>query len=340
MNNLTVITTIVGTVDEQIRLTILFNLLIKTFSQFLDGFAWIIGNIGALSTCIVFQQVAFRKSPCAIYFIASNFSQLFIFNFATFIRMIQYGYGVSVNSVPSWFCKIRFYIYYVSMASARYNIIFASADRFFSSSQKANLRQWSSSKIALRLVIINAIIWIFFYIQVLVTYDVRHNKCRIQSKSFFTYFNYFITFENGLFPIIPMSIFGLLTLRNVHQSKRRVRTTESVTGSENININLASRKETQLHKMLINQVIVYLIFNIPLPVYGIYRSYINIVTLSGWRAVRDTFMNNLFYDMIYLGYALTFPIFILTSDIFRRELKQIIQKKLVQPCQRFVTHAN
>ncbi|CAF0981524.1 unnamed protein product [Adineta ricciae] len=340
MSNITVITTTFGTVDDQIRLTILFNVLIKTFSQCLDGFAWIIGNIGAICTCIVFHQAIFRKSPCAMYVTASNFSQLFIFNFATFIRMIQYGYGVLINSLPAWFCRIRFYIYYVSMANARYNIIFASADRYFSSSQSINLRQWSSSKVALRLIIIDAIIWILFYIQVLVMYDVQSNKCRIHSTSFFTYFNYFITFENGLLPIIPMSIFGLLTIRNIHQSKRRIRTTESINGSENGNITLVLRKETQLHKMLINQVIVYLIFNIPLPVYGIYRSYISISTLSRWRAVMDTFMNNLFYDMIYLGYALTFPIFILTSDIFRRELKKIIKKKLVYPCQRIITRTN
>ncbi|UJR06674.1 hypothetical protein I4U23_010960 [Adineta vaga] len=246
----------------------------------------------------------------------------------------------SVNAVPSWFCRFRFYIYYVAMASARYNIIFASADRCFCSSRKTIFRQLSSSKIALRLIIINALVWILFYIQALVTYDVQNNKCRMHSTSFFTYFNFFITIENGLFPIIPMSIFGLLTVHNIHQSKRRTRTIEPINGSQHVRSDRVSKKETQLHKMLINQVVIYLIFNTPLPMYGIYRSYLSIGTLSGWRALTDTFLNNLFYDMIYLGYALTFPIFILTSNIFRRELKQFIQTKIFKPCQQHIIREN
>lgn len=42
------------------------------------------------------------------------------------------------------FGKVRFYIFYVSAANARYNIIFASIDRYLCSSSNFRLRQWSS----------------------------------------------------------------------------------------------------------------------------------------------------------------------------------------------------
>ncbi|CAF0745340.1 unnamed protein product [Adineta ricciae] len=340
MNNITIIITTVVPAVDQTQLVVLLNLLIKNFSQYLDCFAWIVGNIGAICTCIVFHQSIFRKSPCAMYFIASSFSQLFIFNFAAFTRMIQYGYGVQVNSAPAWFCKLRFYIYYVSMASARYNIIFASTDRYLCSSQTIARRRWSSPKIALCLIIGALIISLVVYITVLVLFDVKNDKCRIHSAAIFTAFSYFITFENGFFPIIPMSIFGLLTIHNIHQSKRRTATTQPINKSQHGHTERATKKETQLHRMLANQVIAYFIFNIPLPVYSTYRSYNNFNLLTGWRALMDTLINNLCFDMIYLGYALTFTNFLLSSDIFRREMKKIIQRRVLRPCRRQLVPEN
>ena len=329
--------TTIATVNREAELLALFNYLIQIFSQTLDGLMWIIGNIGAILTCIVFSQAIFRKSPCAMYFTASSFSQLFVFNFAVFIRMIQYGYNVPVNSVPSWFCKIRFYIYYVSGAIARYNIIFAAADRFLCSSRSVRLRRWSLPKVAVYLITIDTIVWILFYIPILVYFDVESDKCRIHAVEIMKYLSYFITIENGFFPIIPMLIFGLLTIRNIRQSRQRVKSTVAVNRNQSATSRQTSTKEAQLHKMLINQVIVYVILNLPYPVYNVYRSYVNVNSFTGSRAAIDTFINNLCFDMIYLCFTLTFFNFLITSDMFRRELKQIIKNKLIDRCHHRIT---
>jgi len=320
--------TTIATVNREAELLALFTQLIQVVSQVLDGLMWIIGNFGAICTCIVFSRATFRKSPCAMYFTASSFSQLFIFNFAVFIRMIQYGYNIPVNSVPSWFCRLRFYIFYVSGASARYNIVFAAVDRFFCSCQSVRLRRWSSSKVALCLIIIDAIIWALFYIQVLVFFDVKNDKCRIHVADIMRYFNFYLTIENGFLPIIPMLIFGLLTIRNIRRSAQRAKAPETIDGAvsntNNQSSSSSSKKEVQLHKMLINQVVVYVILNLPYPVYNLYRTYANLSSFTGSRAAIDTFVNNLCFDMIYLCFALTFLNFLLTSSMFRRELKQIL----------------
>ncbi|UJR17457.1 hypothetical protein I4U23_004352 [Adineta vaga] len=48
-------------------------------------------------------------------------------------------------------------------------------DRFFISSRNALRRQWSSSKIAFRPIVINAIVWLLIYVQVLVFFDLLHH---------------------------------------------------------------------------------------------------------------------------------------------------------------------
>ena len=319
--------TTITIINREAELLVLFNHLIQVFSQVFDGLMWIIGNIGAILTCIVFYRPIFRKSPCAMYFTASSFSQLFVFNFAVFIRMIQYGYNVPVNSVPSWFCRLRFYIYYVSGASARYSIVFAAVDRFLCSSQSTRLRRWSSSKVALCFIIIDAIIWALFYIQVLVFFDVKNDKCRIHVADIMIYFNFYLTIENGFLPIIPMLIFGWLTIHNIQRSMQRLKAREIIDGTVSNTKNQSSspsRKEVQLHKMLINQVIVYVILNLPYPVYNLYRTYADVSSFTGSRAAIDTFINNLCFDLIYLCFTLTFLNFFLTSGMFRRELKQML----------------
>jgi len=318
--------TTIATINREAELAALFNYLIQVFSQALDGLMWVIGNIGAILTCITFSRPTFRKSPCAMYFTASSFSQFFVFNFAVFIRMIQYGYNVPVNSVPSWFCKLRFYIFYVAGASARYNIVFAAVDRFFCSCQSVRLRRWSSSKVARSLIIIDAIIWALFYIQILVFADVTNGKCRILSADFLKYFTFYLTFENGFLPIIPMLIFGLLTIRNIQRSIQRLKAREIIDGrtSNSNNQPSVSRKEVQLHRMLINQVVIYVILNLPYPVYNLYRIYGNVSSVSESSAAIDTFVNNLCIDMVYLCFTLTFLNFLLTSSVFRQELKQLL----------------
>jgi hypothetical protein len=79
-----------------------------------------------------------------MYFIASSGSQLFTFNFALLTRMLQFGYNVQAANIFLWFCKIRYYLFYISAAVPRYNIILASIDRYFVSSRDALRRQWSS----------------------------------------------------------------------------------------------------------------------------------------------------------------------------------------------------
>ena len=319
--------TTIATINREAELAALFNYLIQVFSQALDGLMWVIGNIGAILTCITFSRPTFRKSPCAMYFTASSFSQFFVFNFAVFIRMIQYGYNVPVNSVPSWFCKLRFYIFYVAGASARYNIVFAAVDRFFCSCQSVRLRRWSSSKVALCLIIIDAIIWALFYIQVLVFFDVKNDKCRIHVADIMIYFNFYLTIENGFLPIIPMLIFGLLTIHNIQRSIQRVKARETIDGTSSNTNNQSSspsRKEVQLHRMLINQVVIYVILNLPYPVYNLYRIYGNVSSVSESSAAIDTFVNNLCIDMVYLCFTLTFLNFLLTSSVFRQELKQLL----------------
>ncbi|CAF1164332.1 unnamed protein product [Adineta steineri] len=304
-----------------------------TISQYALGIIWLIGNIGSILTCIVFSQSVFRKSACALYFIASSFSQLLAFNFALLYRMLQYGYNVNIINVELWFCKVRFYLFYVFIANSRYNIIIASIDRYFSSSRNALRRQWSSSKIALRVIICNAIFWSLMYIQVIVVYEISNNTCQPQSGVYGIFFSIYITIDSGILPTFLMLIFGLLTAKNVRQSGRRIVPTIQNSNDRSVRI---SKKDIQLQKMLVNQIILFIVLNIPNPCYLVYHSFTINTIESPARLTIEAFINNMTYVPLYLDYALTFFNCAISSKIFRRQFLNFIQTKILRRPTRIV----
>ena len=316
--------------NDETHLIVLVNLLNKSISQYGIGLIWIVGNIGSTLTCLVFYQPTYRKSPCAMYFLASSFFQFLTFNFALVTRMLQYGYNVQPVNTLSWFCKTRFYLFYIFVAISRYNIILASVDRYFASSRDALRRQWSSPKIAFRVIIVNAIFWCLVYIQVLVFYRINNGSCEPQSGAYGVFFSIYISIDSGILPVLLLLIFGLLTVNNVHKTRKRI---EPVTGTNEIRSTQTgkmSKKDVQLHRMLANQIFLFIILNVPNPCYLLYRVFTINAVRSPFRRTLETFLSNMSYVLVYLGFSLTFVNFIISSDIFRREFLQLIRTKLMR----------
>ncbi|CAF1321066.1 unnamed protein product [Adineta steineri] len=316
--------------NNQIYLIGLINYLNKTISQFGLGIIWIVGNIGSIFTCIVFSQPAFHKSPCAMYFFASSFSQFFVFNFALLTRMLQFGYNIQIVNTVFWFCKIRYYLFYVFVAVSRYNIILASIDRYFASSREALRRQWSSPKIALRLIISNVLLWIIIYSQVLIFYDIHNGNCSPQPGSYGTFFSIYISIDSGILPLSIMLIFGLLTVNNVRQNKRLIKPSIANIYDGPVRVSRVSKKDTQLYRMLANQILLFIVLNIFNPCYLLYQASTIYTLKSPLRRAVELFINNASYILIYLGFALTFTNFIVSSGMFRREFQQFIQTKILR----------
>ncbi|CAF4292499.1 unnamed protein product, partial [Adineta steineri] len=80
-----------------------------------------------------------------------------------------------------------------------------------------------------------------------------------------------------------MFIFGLLTVRNIHQTKKRI---EPATG----NSGKITKKDIQFHKMLANQICLYLILNVPNPCYLVYRTITLYTIKSPFRLATETFV--------------------------------------------------
>ncbi|CAF0716332.1 unnamed protein product [Adineta steineri] len=201
----------------------------------------------------------------------------------------------------------------------------ASIDRYFASSRNALRRQWSSPKIAIRLIISNVIFWCVMYIQVIIFYNISTGICWFQSGAYGMFFSIYIAVESGIVPILLLFIFGLLTANNVHKTRHRIEPIGTTHGGRHIQGSKTSRKDAQLHKMLANQILVFIILNMPNPCFLVYKAFTLNTSKSVLRSTIEEFAGNMTYGLIHLGFSLTFINFIISSDMFRKEFLQVIR---------------
>ncbi|CAF0835007.1 unnamed protein product [Adineta steineri] len=204
----------------------------------------------------------------------------------------------------------------------------ASIDRYFASSRDALHRQWSSAKIARRLIIGNAIFWCVTYVQVIIFYDISTGICWYQSGAYGMFFSIFIAIEIGILPILLLFIFGLLTANNVYKTRQRIEPIGAANGGRHIQGSKTSKKDTQLHKMLANQILVFIILNMPNPCYLVYKAFTVNTSKSLLRSTTEDFAGNMTYALMDLEFSLTFINFIISSKMFRKEFLQLIRVKI------------
>ncbi|CAF3526131.1 unnamed protein product [Rotaria sp. Silwood1] len=319
---------------------ITITLLNQNISRYGMSIIWLIGNIGSMINCCIFCQPKFRKNPCVMYLLASSASQFLTFNFALLTRILYMGYNMQAVNTLLWYCKFRYYFFYIFVAIPRYYIILASIDRFFASCSDIYWRRWSSSKVAMRLIISNFLFWCLIYIHVLVFYEIQNNNCSFRNGVYAIFFSVYLSIESGILPPLIMFIFEFLTLKNIRNSKRRTRPLTIVNVSQTEQLTRLSRRDLHFSKMLLYQICLWIILNIPNPCYLLYQTITIYDTKSLLRLTIESFISNMSYFLIYIEFSLTFFVYILSSSLFRRELNQLIRKKLLRRFSTNITLTN
>lgn len=141
------------------------------------------------------------------------------------------------------------------------------------------------------------------------------------SANYAKFYNIYNTILTGI--VIPslMFIFSFLTMRNVSQLKRRVQQNTIVNSQNLINNTIY---ESQLVTMMITQQISYLISNIPFVSYLLYDVLTMNTMKSNVQIAIDSLYMTIVYMLVHINFSVTFYIYMLTSSIFRKNLKQLV----------------
>jgi hypothetical protein len=241
---------------------------------------------------------------------------------------IPYAYAAyhpnPVTTITS-FCKIRSYATQSSGFIYRWLIVMACIDRYMSSSDNIRLRGLVNSKITYRIVLINVIIWLILPVHNLIFLEIVGILCAFPLVAVSMYHSIFAIVLGTLLPLLTMIICAVLIRYNL--ASKRVRRQQNI-GQQNQEqaVRLLNARDQQALAMLFLQAVCFGLSALPWTIYLLYNAFTRTVThKSTDRIAIELFLRYLTEMITYIDPTLSFYIYTLASDTFRRELIKTIR---------------
>lgn len=166
-----------------------------------------------------------RTSNSSLYLLASSIANLFVIVYPLLTRIMFDGYHYQVTSRNMLIlCKVRFYVLHTFDLISLTCICMATFDRYLVSSRKVRLRELSTRRKRTKLIIVLIFTVIAVHsTPILIFFTVSNaGDCTIFSMAYHYYYLYIIQIVlHGIIPIIFLSIFGVLTFKQLKRIKSR-----------------------------------------------------------------------------------------------------------------------
>jgi hypothetical protein len=285
------------------------NFITGEFNRYIPLPFLFFGTIGNILNILVFTRPLLRTNPCSLYFVSGSIIN-FLSLYDGLITPFLGSYGLDPTQKINILCKIRYYLRYASITLSTWFILFACLDRFLSSSTNANTRSWSSLHLAKRIILLASIIgFIFPYTQVFYCYSInKNNTCTYTNNICKLSIDSILLLCNSGVPPIVMVLLSILTIQNIKYLNRT---------------NAVRRRDVQLNRILLVQVIVLVLFATPITAQKIYSFATMFKTKSDLTTAIDNLTHQISTEISYINNSITFYIYSLTSKRFRKEVSQI-----------------
>ncbi|CAF1095870.1 unnamed protein product [Adineta steineri] len=310
--------------------------------RYIPIFIYAFGLVGNCLNVLVLGQRNLRSTPSAIFFLFSSIAGCIVIVSGLTSRMMS-GYSVDLTLTVGWICKIRNVVLYSARTLVLLMIVLATIDRWLLSSVNVHFRHMSNMKNVQRSIciafiytcVINAPI-IFCY-QANLTDTIRGcygstYACRLTTDLIYA-------FGSTLLPLFLMVVFGLLTVKNVRQVRRRVQVMDGTTTSQDNRITSPNVTEQQrlrkrdrsLLRMLFVQVSFLILLTCPHAIQKVYSSFAASPPPQSLEYAIQTLIFNFFTLFTFTASGMPFYIYTLTGGIiFRDALFDLIKPGILK----------
>jgi len=213
------------------------------------------------------------------------------------------------------FCKIRGYLFQISLMLSRWYVAFACIDRYALTSEKVRLRNFASKKIAHRVIVIIILFWSIICSHRLIFYEIQGNICGIVTNmGAALYHSAYVIIGGGILPTMIMITCACFIRRNLsHKQQRRIQFSSMR--------NVENSFDQQVLKILFIQIICYIIFIIPQMGNLVFNTIsVTIPNRSSDHLAIEQFVTFIAEFMLYLFPVTSFYLYTLNSRTFRKEL--------------------
>ncbi|CAF3844435.1 unnamed protein product [Adineta steineri] len=283
----------------------------KYFSLFIIT----ITSIGNICNFIVFLYVPpLNKHPNALFVIASSIGSFLFINIALWSTVINMFIKFNLSNQSLFWCKVYTWLYYSSGCFSFTCHCLAALGQCLLVSQKDQWQKFLTRFKAQLIIMISAIIWLLIFIPLpiynkLVQSSSGTFSCRSSLQIISFYINYWIIIGYYLLPILLILILFILTLYNLRQLLQRRRNIEGV-----------------ITRMMLIQMFIILLSGIPAAICAIYSVVTSNITKTRLRLSYEATIYLIFTLLTFLTNGISFWIYLLTSQSFRKHLREFILK--------------
>jgi hypothetical protein len=320
--------------------------ILQTMNKYILVILYFIGVCGASLNIITFLQKQLRVNPCAVYFLSTSivdFGVMNVFVLMEIIAALNIPVSDFIYATRIW-CKFGNFIRFTCPCLSSSYLTLASIDRFCISSLNETLRKWSNLKISRIVVVIVFIIWALLGLHYPIAYDVIQDpltmttQCQVAHGSptiFLVIDGFFFSLFNGAIIPFILCIFGLLIYYNMKRSRNRVDIQQNTRShrirSAPVNMirTVYDRHSFHMRYMLLVQVSLTVILNIPFIIVYL-LSYVNNLPTDFFHIMLYFIFSYIGRWLYYMNYCKTFYINTLTSQLFRKSLRQQCRRLFCQ----------
>lgn len=265
-----------------------------------------------------------RHNPGSIYFIAYNTANVInMWNSMFFTAIIYYNIDPASNNVS--FCKVFFYIRLVLFVLTPYYLVLNSIDRTLVTSSNTRTRERSSLRLAYWSIGVVTLVLLLFYTQALVFINIYpiyigYSVCYIPPGNYRLFMSISAFVLNGVLPSVLLTMFGILTLRNLRRG-----CIQPVNAGPTTN-NTHRSKDRQLAMMLLVEIISYIPFNLSHHIFSMYRHITQYQIKSLQQQAMELFLFATFYLFTFIPSAISFYLYLAVSKAFRQKTIKMLCK--------------
>ena len=308
----------------------------------------VLGTAGNILNIFLFTRRTLRTlSPCIAFMLVASIVNMLNISTYVVLRMLI-GFSITPAYYSSVLCKLQIFIYNISITLSNWLMTCCCIDRFCSSSRNADVRQYSNMKNAYRIIVIVTSIIILLYLQIFYCYDANQpggSSCNLINNTCNIINSVFAFVLQAIGPPIFMLVFGIGTYNHIRIARQQravpiematVRSNAN-SGDHTGNNNQNNRKNqhgrnnqnNNVLLMLCVQVILLILFSLPLLVFKIYSSVPVYFVKSSTQISIENLLLNLAVWLNLFDKIFSFYIYTLVSGFFRRELAKMFTKNRV-----------
>ena len=298
-------------------------------NRFIPILLLLFGLIGNVLSCLVFLQRALRTNPCTWYFLAASLSNLAFLSTSLPPLLGAWNKDWNLMNTVGGLCKLTVFVLVTARSLSLWLIVLATIDRYLASSTNANRRQMRSSKQAARWILTTCVVSLAVWAESMYCFDANLINtplpCYTWSMECRLYNDITLALFSVIVPSVIMLVFGLLMINNIHQSKRLIQPSNTVT---NVPQGRSRKLEHHLTRMLLLQVLLIVVFNLPQAVHIFYLTITFYQEKTPLERVTDGFIFNILLLLPFTSCCISFYVHTLSGSIFRQTLRQIFQRLL------------